>query len=133
MELHGTGHGGSWMLQQMEGEACSYMRQGMGELDGCYTGQGMEMELQQEGEAGTGHGGSWMLQQMEGEAWSYIGGCYSRWHGGGSWMLQQMEGEAWSYTGQGMGGVGCYSRWRVRHGVTQDRAWGELDVTTDGG
>ena len=33
MELHGTGHGGSWMLQQMEGEACSYMRQGMGELD----------------------------------------------------------------------------------------------------
>ena len=43
---------------------------------------------------------------------------------GGSWMLQQMEGEAWSYTGQGMGGVGCYNRWRVRHGVTQGRAWG---------
>ena len=38
-------------------------------------------------------------------------------------MLHQMEREAWSYTGQGMGGVGCYSRWMVMHGVTRDRAW----------
>ena len=51
---------------------------------------------------------------------------------GWSWMLLQMEGEAWSYTGQGMGRVGCYNIWRVRHGVTRDRAWVELDVTADG-
>ena len=52
---------------------------------------------------------------------------------GESWMLQHMEGETWSYMGQGMGGVRCYSRWRVRHGVTWGRAWGELDVAADGG